>query len=132
MDINYNNRYAYAEIYEILNWLGDSYTRKVPKNLLRLFKDERKFGYRPNIDFTKELASQVRQETKNIIAYLNCYCWIENDEKKALIETAIKENEKKRTEKERAQKEKEKEIRRKNGNISLNALVDNELQKMNK
>ena len=29
----------------------DEYKKKVPKNLLRLFKDERKFGYTPNIDF---------------------------------------------------------------------------------
>ncbi len=130
IDINYYNKYAYAEVWAILNWLGDDYKRKVPKNLLRLFKDERKFGYDPQIDFSKELGPQVRQETKNIIAYLNYSCWIENDSKKRLLKKAVEENHQIRKEKERIQKEKEKALRRKNGNISVNAQIDAALKNL--
>ena len=65
MDLNFNKRYAYSEVYTILNWLGDDYKRKVPQNLLQLFKLERKFGYEPDLDFSKPLTDQVRQETKD-------------------------------------------------------------------
>ena len=58
MNINFENKYAYAEVYEILNWLGDEYKRKVPRNLLTLFKEEKKFGYRPKLDFNKPLSDQ--------------------------------------------------------------------------
>ena len=131
MDINYNNRYAFSEVYEILNWLGDEYKKKVPKNLLRMFKEERKFGYTPNIDFNKPLDTQVRQETKNIIAYLNYCCWIEDDDKKKLLAMKVNENVKERIIKEQAEKQLQKELRRQNGNVSLNAQIDNELKKIN-
>ncbi len=130
MEINYNNKYAYAEVWAILNWLGDDYKRKVPKNLLKLFKEERKFAYDPQIDFSKDLSSQVRQETKNIIAYLNYSCWLEDDEKKEKLKQAIKVNSAKRKEKERVQREKEKAIRRQNGNISVNAQIDKALKNL--
>ncbi len=128
MDINYNNRYAFAEVWAILNWLGEDYMRKVPKNILRLFKEERKFGYTPNIDFSKPLSSQVRQETKNIIAFLNCSCWIENEDQKAKLIAKIDENSKKREAKEKAEKEREKALRAQSGNISLTAQIDNALK----
>jgi len=130
MEINYNKKYAYAEVWAILNWLGDDYKRKVPKNLLRLFKEERKFGYDPQIDFSKDLRSQVKQETKNIIAYLNYSCWLEDDEKKEKLKKAIEVNSAKRKEKERIQKEKEKAIRRQNGNVSVNAQIDKALKNL--
>lgn len=130
MDINYNNKYAYAEVWEILNWLGDDYKRKVPKNMLRLFKDERKFGYRPEIDFRKPLGDQVRQETKNIIAYLNYSCWIEDETIKANLKAVIEANYQKRLEREKAEKMKEKAIKSQMGNVSLNAQVDNALKNL--
>ena len=131
MDINYNNKYAFAEIWAILNWLGEEYVRKVPKNLLKLFKEERKFGYTPQIDFTKPLENQVRQETKNIIAYLNCSCWIEDENKKAEIIASINENSLKREAEERAQKEREKQLRAQSGNVSLTAQLDRALSDLN-
>ena len=33
----------------------DEYKRKIPKNLLQLFKLERKFGYEPELDFNRPL-----------------------------------------------------------------------------
>ena len=130
MNINYNNKYAYAEDWEILKWLGDDYIRKVPQNILNLFKSERKFGYDPQIDFTKDLSSQVRQETKNIIAYLNYSCWLTDDAKKEKLKSIAQSNSKIREEREKIQKEKERAIRRQNGNISLNAQLDNALKNL--
>ena len=105
MNVNYERRYAYSEICEILNWLGDDYRKKVPKNLLRLFKNEKKFGYKPNIDFSKPLDSQVRQETKNLIAYLEYYCWLDDPEKKRLLKEKTEHNYQIKKEKERQEKQ---------------------------
>ena len=70
MELNYEKRYAYSEVEVILDWLGESYINKVPKRILRTIKEEKKFGYIPEIDFTKSIENQIRQETKNMIAYL--------------------------------------------------------------
>lgn len=107
MSLNYEKRYAYAEVECILEWLGDEYIEKIPKKLLRRLREEKKFGYNPQIDFTKSLEAQIRQETKNIIAYLNCKYWIENFEEKERIEKCIEENSKIEKEKQRIERLKE-------------------------
>ena len=130
MDLNYNKRYAYAEVYSILNWLGDEYKRKVPKNLLQLFKLERKFGYDPEIDFNKPLTEQVRQETKNIIAYLQYSCWLDNDYKKAELKARVDENARRVKEEKKMIRNRQLAERRKNGDIPLNAAIDEAISKL--
>ena len=130
MEINYNKRYAYAEVCEILNWLGDDYKRKVPKNLLRLFKDEKKFGYKPNIDFSKPLDSQVRQETKNLIAYLEYYCWLEDDLQKKILKETIQRNYEIKKEKSRVENQRLQEIKKQNVRVGLNAQLNEALKNL--
>lgn len=122
MNINFEKKYAYAEVYEILNWLGDEYKRKVPRNLLTLFKEERKFGYRPRLDFTRPLSDQVRQETKNIIAYLEYSCWLEDEKKKEILKSRVNINSERRK---KTEKEKRR-LERANGNanVPLNTAID--------
>ena len=133
MDLNFNKRYAYAEVYSILNWLGDEYKRKVPRNLLQLFKLERKFGYDPELDFSKPLNDQVRQETKNIIAYLQYSCWLENDQKKAELKAKVEENARRVKEEKRMLRMQRNEIRRqRGGDIPLNQALDNAISQLNK
>ena len=110
MNLNYEKRYAYAEVECILEWLGNDFIEKIPKKLLRRLKEEKKFGYKPQIDFTKPLEAQIRQETKNIIAYLNCKYWLKSSEEKEKIEKRIEENSK--IEKEKQKIERMKEIRK--------------------
>jgi hypothetical protein len=127
MDINFDRKYAYAEVYDILNWLGDEYKKKVPRNLLRLFKEERKFGYDTNLDFTKPLAPQVRQETKNIIAYLETRCFLTD---KAEIQK-IEDEAKRRYEEEKARKRAERRRRNPSGSsVPLTAALDKALNNL--
>ena len=127
MEVNFERRYAYSEIWEILNWLGDDYKKKVPKNLLRLFKDEKKFGYKPNLDFNKSLENQVRQETKNLIAYLEYYCWLEDPNEKKRLKEASEINYQIKKEKERKEKQ---EIRNQRIKVGLNAQLNDALKNL--
>ena len=127
MDINYERRYAYAEVCEILNWLGDEYKKKVPKNLLRLFKDERKFGYTPNIDFNRPLDTQVRQETKNLITYLEYYCWLEDPEQKRMLKEATERNYQIKKERDRQEKQ---AMRNQRVRVGLDAQLNDALKSL--
>ena len=129
MELNYEKRYAYAEVDCILNWLGEEYRNKIPKRILRKIKDEKKYGYKPQLDFNKPLETQVRQETKNIIAYLNCTYWLKDKEEKKKIEEAISQNAK--IEKENRRIERMKEIAKRaesQENITLTASIDKALR----
>jgi len=131
MELNYEKRYAYAEVDCILKWLGEEYTNKIPNKILQMIKAEKKFGYRPELDFTRPLVEQVRQETKNIIAYLNYNYWLANQEEKKMIENAIKENSKR--EKEKKKEERMKEIERKAqimNKSTVSASIEDALKKI--
>jgi len=102
MALNYEKRYAYAEVEAIINWLGEEYINKIPKRIIQALKGEKKYGYKPQIDFNKPLENQVRQETKNMIAYLNYTYWIKDKNEKKNLEAMVKENAKKEREKRKA------------------------------
>ena len=76
MELNYEKKYAYAELECILYWLGEEYINKIPKRILQVIKREKKYSYQPQIDFSKPLANQIKQETKNMIAYLSFFVGI--------------------------------------------------------
>lgn len=101
MELNYERKYAYAEVDEILKWLGEEYITKVPKKILDKIKEEKKFGYRPEIDFSKPIEPQVRQETKNIIAYLNYQFWLKDEKERKRLEERIRKNHEKKEEQKR-------------------------------
>ncbi len=128
MSINFERKYAYAEIYDILNWLGDDYKKKVPRNMLRLFKNERKFGYRPEIDYTKPLDSQVRQETKNIMAFLETRCFLDDKAKIKTIEDTVKQRHIEKKARERAARAQSRATR----STPLNAAIDRAINELNK
>lgn len=132
MDLNYNKRYAYAEVYSILNWLGDDYKKKVPKNLLQLFKLERKFGYEPEIDFTKPLNDQIRQETKNLLAYLVYTCWLENENDKKAFKEQVDENARRIKEQRKLARQQERAKKGiPQGGVPLNAAIDDAFNALN-
>ena len=131
MDINFQKKYAYSEVYCILEWLGDEYKRKVPKNLLRLFKEERKFGYKPEIDFSKPLVDQVRQETKDIIAYLQYSCWLEDEGEKARLKATVHENARKAKEERKRQRLEQRKNMSDKGELPLQAALEKAIDQMN-
>lgn len=102
MALNYEKRYAYAEVEAIINWLGEEYINKIPKRIIQALKGEKKYCYKPKIDFNKPLENQVRQETKNMIAYLNYTYWIKDKNEKKNLEAMVKENARKEKEKRKA------------------------------
>lgn len=129
MELNYEKKYAYAELESILNWLGEEYTSKIPNKILRTIKQEKKFAYRPELDFSKPLESQVRQETKNMIAYLTCTYWLKDENEKAQIQEAIKENQRKIKEQKRLERQKEIEMKAKiAGKNTVTGSIDQALK----
>lgn len=131
-NMNYEMKYAYTEVYEILNWLGDEYKSRVPKKVMELIKGERRIDYRPQIDFKQPLNVQaLKQETKNLIAYLNYYYWCNDDKRKADIIAKIEENIEKRKQKEKEERQREIAMRAKmNGTVGMS--IDQGLRNINK
>ncbi len=108
MSINYEMKYAYTEVYEIINYLGKEYIDKIPKKVYNLIKSERRIDYKPEIDFKKPLNLQpLKQETRNLIAYLNYYYWCTDEVKRVDLVAKIEKNiaEKKRLKEEERKKE---------------------------
>lgn len=129
MELNYEKRYAYAEVEEILNWLGENYIKKVPQKILRTIKEEKKFGYRPEIDFTKPIENQIRQETKNIIAYLDLNFWETNENEKQLKKEVIAQNAKEEKERKRQERMREMEIKARIASTgTVTSSIDNALK----
>lgn len=129
MELNYEKRYAYSEVEVILDWLGESYINKVPKRILRTIKEEKKFGYIPEIDFTKPIENQIRQETKNMIAYLNLNFWEKDENEKQAIKAQIAENSQREKEKRKIERIREVQLKAqlaKNGTVT--ASIDNALK----
>lgn len=131
-NMNYEMKYAYTEVYEILNWLGDEYKSRVPKKVMELIKGERRIDYRPQIDFKQPLNLQpLKQETKNLIAYLNYYYWCNDDRRKADIIAKIEQNIAKRKQKEKEERQREIAMRAKmNGTVGMS--IDQGLRNINK
>lgn len=106
--INYEMKYAYTEVYEIIKWLGDEYKNKIPKKIYEVIKTERRIDYRPQFDFTKPLNTQaIRQEAKNLIAYLNYYYWCTDEKKKVDLLAKIEQNVAKRKQREKEERQRE-------------------------
>lgn len=83
----------YAEVYEILKYLGKSYIEAIPRKLLETIDNVRSREYVFHIDETKPLNEQnFRQETKDFIAALNLIYWEKDEEKKQKLMQIYKEN----------------------------------------
>ena len=96
----------------IVDYMGEEYKKKLPLKILRKIVDEKKYGYKPDFDFSKPLAPQVtRQETKNLIAYLYLNYWCDNEEDKNMVLAQIEKN--KAKQKEIDEQNRQEEIKRK-------------------
>lgn len=91
-----NNEIAYTEVDTILSLMDEKYINKIPKNLRGIFKEEKSFDYKPNIDPKKSLNEQnLQRETLVILAILSLNYWCESEEEKQKLIKAYSENEKK-------------------------------------
>ena len=75
-----NNEIAYTEVDTILSLMDEKYINKIPKNLRGIFKEEKSFDYKPNIDPKKSLNEQnLQRETLVILAILRLNYWFESE-----------------------------------------------------
>ena len=128
LNANYELKYAYAEVYEIIEHLSEKSKNKIPSDVIEKIKSERKLGYKPEFDYSKPLEDQIeREETINLIAYLYYYYLCGSEEKKRKLENAIKENIKI---KERYEEEQRKEEIKKKASQKVQSL-DTALKNLN-
>lgn len=86
---------AYGEICEFLDLLGDNYKNEIPKEVLKLFKENTKKGYIPHINPNTPIEEQkLKDRTLTLISilYLKYWCKDENEKdnlKKVYINNEI-------------------------------------------
>jgi len=77
---------AYKDIFYILMSIEEKYKNKVPKELIKFFKDNADNQYIPTIDFTKPLIEQkISQETEVLLCLINLNYWCTPEEKVELL-----------------------------------------------
>ena len=130
-EINYEKRYAYAEVEAIIHYMGEKYINKLPKDIMSRIKAEKRQNYTPDFDFSKPLMPQVkRQETINLIAYLYLNYWCENEEDKKKVLSQIEINTARQKEIEKRRRMEEVRRRAAQGPIqSLDAALKAKLNK---
>ena len=84
-----NTKESYSEVYEIINFLGDEYIKKIPKKLYKFIENNRDKDYKPNFN-KKDIESlnekSISRKAVAIIAFLNLNYWEEDEEKKEKLE----------------------------------------------
>lgn len=94
VQIKPDQAYAYAELLEILSCMETEYTKKIPKKLIMIFKENALSNYEKHIDKTKPLEEQkISQKTAALIGMLTLQYWCESDEQKQELINIFKENE---------------------------------------
>ena len=91
---------AYAEVEQILDFLGDSYKNKIPPKLIKLFNEKKNINHKIFIDTnTKVEDIKLSRTTIIILSILNLKYWETNINKKMKLKTIYDQNEEKYQEK---------------------------------
>jgi len=86
---------VYSEVYAFLNLIGEEYINKIPPTLYELFTRGRNLEYEFQLDTTKDISKQFKnEETLVIISALNLYFFCGEEEREKLVQIYI-ENDKK-------------------------------------
>lgn len=83
--MNEKEQIIYNEVYYILHILGEKYINKIPKELYAFIesnKEQKEIDY---IDKSKNIATQVQNDTITFISYLNLEYWCNPNEKERLL-----------------------------------------------
>ena len=87
--------YACAEILELLSYMEEYATQKIPKKLMNIFETYALTTYQKHIDPAIPLEQQnLSQETLGFIGFLSLNYWCENPEEKKELKQIFIENEK--------------------------------------
>lgn len=85
---------AYAEVYVILQLLGNEFISRLPKNFIQFIEKEKDNEYVININPNIPLEEQnLLEDTVNILAMLKLDYWSTEDEKQELL-SILNQNEK--------------------------------------
>lgn len=88
--------YAYAELLEILSYMENGYTSKIPKKLMMVFRENASSTYEKHININKPLEEQnISQKTAALIGMLTLQYWCESDNQKQELINIFNENERK-------------------------------------
>ena len=88
---------AYCEVDIILGQMEEEYVNKVPTELRKLFKEQKRMDYSPEIKADVPLAEQnLMRKTIAILAMLNLNYWCEDEKEKQDLIQMYSENDKKR------------------------------------
>ena len=88
---------AYCEVDIILGQMEEEYVNKVPSELRKLFKEQKRMDYSPEIKADIPLADQnLMRKTIAILAMLNLNYWCEDEKEKQDLIQMYSENDKKR------------------------------------
>lgn len=88
---------AYCEVDIILGQMEEEYVNKVPSELRKLFKEQKRMDYSPEIKAEVPLADQnLMRKTIAILAMLNLNYWCEDEKEKQDLIQMYSENDKKR------------------------------------
>lgn len=94
--VNLKEREAYAEILEILKYIDEELISKIPKNLIKLFKENCSKDYEFYLDISIPLKeNRLKAETLTLLAMLNLNYWCESEEHKKELIAKYNENEQK-------------------------------------
>lgn len=88
---------AYCEVDIILGQMEEEYVNKVPSELRKLFKEQKRKDYLPEIKADVPLAKQnLMRKTIAILAMLNLNYWCEDEKEKQDLIQMYAENDRKR------------------------------------
>lgn len=88
-----NDKIIYAEVYSILNMLGESYIKKIPTKLYNLIKDNKDNEFKPKFNSLEEITKQnCSIEAISMIASIHYSYWCENSEEKDSLKQLFEKN----------------------------------------
>ena len=88
---------AYCEVDIILEQLEEKYVNKIPNKLQKLFKEQKRKDYFPEIRFDIPIEEQkLLRKTIAILAMINLNYWCEDEKQKQELIKIYAENDKKR------------------------------------
>lgn len=90
---------AYCEVDMILGQMEEEYVNKIPSELRKLFKEQKRMDYSPKIKADVPLEEQnLMRKTIAILAMLNLNYWCQDEKEKQDLIKMYSENDRKREE----------------------------------
>lgn len=98
MVLGIQEKESISEVLEILNYMDEEYTKKLPPKFLKFLQENKDNNYENHIDINEDINSQInKNKTKALLGIIFYNFWCNEDEKKDFIEI-LKENETKEQE----------------------------------